>query len=161
MSMDTTQQLSAHDVATYIIAHFYESDKEIDDGVAEGVTNLKLQKLLCFCQAFSLVRLGRPLFQEEIHAWKYGPVVPDIYRKYREYGNNPIPPEEKVSIGADNEKVVNEVLKLFGEYSAIRLMHITHSHKPWKDEERRVLNGEKNIVITKESIKKYYTEILV
>ena len=101
------------------------------------------------------------MFKEDIYAWKYGPAIPNIYRKYKKYGNGPIPEEDEVSIGAENEKVTEEVLKIFGEYSAIVLMHITHSHKPWKNEERRVLKGEKDVVIENESMKKYYTEVLV
>jgi uncharacterized phage-associated protein len=45
------------------------------------ITNLKLQKLLYYCQAWSLVFTGQALFAERIEAWVHGPVVPSIFRK--------------------------------------------------------------------------------
>lgn len=54
------------------------------------ITNLKLNKLLYYAQGAYLARTGRPLFNEQIEAWAYGPVVPSIYRKYKVCGKNPI-----------------------------------------------------------------------
>ena len=157
--------LSPMDVARYIIAEFYSKDKEIDEGVSEGISNLKLQKLLYFCQAFSLAKLGKPMFSGDIYAWKYGPVVKEVYEAYKEYKNNPLPkPEsEKHSITMSDayKKVIDKVLQTFGGYSAIRLMNITHSHKqPWKKFENKVKQGERDIVIPQKEIQKYYEPIL-
>ena len=149
------------DVAKYIIPHFYEEGREIDDNTYEGVSNLKLQKLLSFCQAFALVRLNRPMFTENIYAWKYGPVVKEVYAKYRRYKSDRIPETERPSLGEENEKVVDEVLKTFAKYSAIRLMDITHSHKPWKDMEKKVVSGERDIIIKHEALKKYYAPMIL
>ena len=44
----------------------------------ELVSNLKLQKLLYYVQGFHLAVFGEPLFEEEIEAWMYGPVVPSV-----------------------------------------------------------------------------------
>ena len=162
MSMESKIQTSAMDVAKYIITKFCGEDNEIDTEVSEGVSNLKLQKLLYFCQAFSLVRLGKPMFKESICAWKYGPVVSEVYENYKEYTNEPLPgPEESSSILSDEDmEVVNEVLEMFGGYSAIRLMEITHSHKPWKNLKRRVEKGERDVTIEQKAIEKYYKPIL-
>ena len=159
-----TNTLSAMDVAKHIITAFYSKDKEIDEGVSEGVSNLKLQKLLYFCQAFSLAKLDRPMFEEDICAWKYGPVVKEVYEKYKEHKNNPLPKPktEKQNINVSNEckKIISEMLEIFGGYSAIRLMGITHSHKPWKDLKKKVEKGERNIIISQKAIQKYYKPIL-
>ncbi len=160
-----TNTLSATDVAKYIITAFYSKDKEIDEGVSEGVSNLKLQKLLYFCQAFSLAKLDRPMFEEDICAWKYGPVVKEVYEEYKEYKNNPLPKAEvkkhDINVPNEDKKIVSEVLETFGGYSAVRLMEITHSHKqPWKHYKKRVENGEQDIVIPQKAIQKYYKPIL-
>ena len=39
------------------------------------MTNLRVNKLLYFAQGECLRRLGYPLFDDDIEAWTYGPVV--------------------------------------------------------------------------------------
>ena len=163
--MDMKDCVTASHIAKYIISKFHEKDTEIDEGISESVSNLKLQKLLCFCQAFSLARSNQPMFKEKIYAWKYGPVVKEVYEEYKKYENKPIPWEESSQkdwsdISDDHKKIIDEVLDIFGGYSAIRLMNITHSHKPWKDLEKKVVAGERNIEITHEAMEKYYQPLL-
>lgn len=49
----------------------------------EPLTVWKLQKLLYYCQAWSLVWNEKPLFKEPIFAWASGPVVREVYEKYK------------------------------------------------------------------------------
>ena len=59
-----TTTTSALDVAEYILER-------------EGVIGtLKLQKLVYYCQAWSMVWNNRPLFPEDIEAWGRGAVRP-------------------------------------------------------------------------------------
>ena len=70
------------------IANFFI---KIANSENEGsITNMKLNKLLYFAQAWSLTKYGEPLFEEEIQAWQHGPVVPSIYKAFRICGYNPI-----------------------------------------------------------------------
>ena len=69
-------------VAEYII---YEAQKR-----KNPVTNTKLQKLLYFVQGSYLAKHNKKAFEDNIIAWKYGPVVKDIYYKYSLYGAEPI-----------------------------------------------------------------------
>ena len=71
------------DVADFFIQIANQSE---DD----QMTNLKLNKLLYYAQGVYLARTGRPLFDENIEAWTFGPVIPNIYRKYKVCGRNPI-----------------------------------------------------------------------
>ena len=59
------------DVAAYIL------------GKQGASSTWKLQKLVYYSQAWSLVWDGTPLFEEEIQAWIGGPVCPDLYSKHR------------------------------------------------------------------------------
>src|SRR5215469_2786509 len=60
----------------------------IDDG--NPVTQMKLQKLVYFAHGLHLASYNEPLISEKFQAWKYGPVVPAIYRDYKLYGSSPI-----------------------------------------------------------------------
>ena len=40
---------------------------------------MSLQKLLYYVQAWHLAITDRPLFEEQIKAWKDGPVVPQVW----------------------------------------------------------------------------------
>ena len=64
---------SALDVARYIINYSNKKDYHI--------SNLKLQKLLYFTQAYYLAFTDshKPCFPERIEAWNFGPVVPEVY----------------------------------------------------------------------------------
>ena len=73
----------ASDVANFFI-RLSLSDSE------DYITNLKLNKLMYYAQGWSLARLGKPLVQNDIQAWKYGPVIPAIYHDYKNCGNSPI-----------------------------------------------------------------------
>jgi len=59
------------DVARYILKH------------TGPVTAWKLQKLVYYSQAWSLVWDVRPLFPERIEAWANGPVCPELYAQHR------------------------------------------------------------------------------
>src|SRR5438309_2092560 len=80
---------SAQTIANYLIWR-----ANSDEDLGENITNLKLQKLLYYVQGFHLAMNGAPLFNEDIRAWDHGPVVPQVYRKYREYGAAALPTPE-------------------------------------------------------------------
>ncbi len=48
----------------------------------EPISNLQLQKILYFIQGNHLAKKGELLFDKDFCAWKYGPVIPDVYYKY-------------------------------------------------------------------------------
>lgn len=48
----------------------------------EPISNLQLQKILYFIQGNHLAKKGEPLFDADFYAWKYGPVIPNIYYEY-------------------------------------------------------------------------------
>src|SRR6266446_3445682 len=73
-------------LAKYIIASCS------DDG--KSVTNLKLQKLLYYAQAWKLALHGKPLFNDRIEAWVHGPVVPVVFREYRDFKWAPLPVDQ-------------------------------------------------------------------
>jgi uncharacterized phage-associated protein len=129
------------DIANKILK--YGADNE------ELITNLKLQKLLYYMQGFHLAYFGTPLFDSDIEAWQYGPVVPSVYYKYSVHGANGIEPEGLViKLEAQEEKLFNQVLNVYGDYSAIGLMNMTHNESPWKTTAKGIGNviSEKKLI---------------
>jgi uncharacterized phage-associated protein len=113
---------SACEVAKYIIKSL-------------PVDNLKLQKLLYYSQAVYLVLNDKtPLFPENIEAWDYGPVVPPVYREYKPYGFDILPPvDEPVNLELTEIRAVDMALSCFGEMSGPALINQTHGEPPWKE----------------------------
>ncbi len=103
------------------------------EGQGELMSNMKLQKMLYYEQGFHLAVFGTPLFEEDIEAWMYGPVVPAVYEVYKDYGYNGIDPGkvEEVSLSDREQALFDEVYKVYGAYSAIGLMNMTHRESPW------------------------------
>jgi uncharacterized phage-associated protein len=123
------------------------------------VDNLKLQKLLYYSQAVHLVLNDkRPLFPEAIEAWDYGPVVPPVYREYKQYGFDVIPPvDEPTTLQIDEMRAVDMALSCFGEMSGTALINQTHGEPPWKDNYRP---GRPSNVIGLDSIYIFFVENL-
>lgn len=120
----------------------------------DGITNLKLQKLLYYSQGAFLAIKDKKLFKDNIVAWQYGPVVPSVYVKYKQYENGIINRDNHSDFKALSKsgmELLREVYDTFGQFSAIRLMNMTHSESPW-------LDVDMNDVINPKEIKKYFEE---
>lgn len=118
---------------------------------AEPMTNLRLQKLMYFAQAWSIVRNGCPLFDEELRAWELGPVVPSVYQKYKICGGNPIADADDAfdySVFTEEElSVLTDVFVQYGKFTTAQLVNLCHRPgEPW---EKTARNG----VITKACMK--------
>ena len=134
------------DVAQYFL--YLDSTNEGD-----GISNLKLQKLVYYAQGFQSAIFDKPLFNEEISAWTHGPVVPELYHQYKQHGSNHIPPIndfDRSSLTQDEFELIEEVYEVFGQYSAWKLRNMTHEESPWLDHEADA--G----VIPKEAITDYF-----
>lgn len=118
---------SAQDIANFFLSHSYGG--EMDD-----LTNLKLQKLLYYTQGYALAYLARPLFSDQITAWRHGPVVESVYHSYKQYGKTPLPALQNYSLSnfdQDEIFVINKVASTYGQYSPWRLRNMTHQENPW------------------------------
>jgi uncharacterized phage-associated protein len=143
---------SAQDIAKWFLC-------AVDRDSGDSITHLKLQKLLYYAQAWSLVLLDKPMFKEEIQAWTHGPVVPEVYEKYSMHGHNEIPkPEQCPIISKEYEDVLEEVMKTYGIYQAKYLEMLTHSEKPWIEARGGLpLEARCEQVISLKTMKQYYT----
>ncbi|MFT4204654.1 MAG: DUF4065 domain-containing protein [Chitinophagaceae bacterium] len=123
---------NALDVANKIVIN-----TDIDKG--DLISNLKLQKMLYYLQGFNLAFFDEKLFDDDIEAWQYGPVVPSVYYNFKDFGKGAIILSEAVEeIHLNNEEqedMFRQVLEEYGKFNAIRLMEMTHEELPWKSTE--------------------------
>lgn len=125
----------------------------------DNITNLQLNKLLYFAQGHYLARTGKPLFDEEIEAWKFGPVVPSIYQAYKGCGKMPITVlDEDYDADAFSDEEMNllmEVACKYGQYSASALVGLTHRpDTPWS----RVYSPLAKNIVKQQDIKDYFSQ---
>lgn len=122
----------------------------------DRLTNLKLQKLLYYEQGYHLAAFGTPLFNEDVEAWMYGPVVPKVYDEYSKYGASPLPVcedrEKLVPLSEDEENLFYQVYDAYRDFSAIGLMNLTHKESPWLSARPH----NRGTVISQESMAKYF-----
>ena len=89
-------------------------------------------------------------------AWQYGPVVEEVYYEFKKFSNGGIPPFETHSndILSDSEiDVLREVYDVFGQFSATKLVEMTHSETPWQT--TKIRNE-----ITKPKLKQYFLTLI-
>ena len=108
------------------------------------IDNFKLQKLLYYCQVHFICdfREHTKCFSEEIVAWDWGPVVPDVYKQYSVFGAGQIPefrreklfgiPSDSKEISENDLEKIKHVVDVFEKFSAIDLMKKTLKEYPWK-----------------------------
>ena len=119
-------------------------------------TAMKLQKLVYYSQAWSIVWDDVELFPEEIQAWKNGPVVRELWEAHRgRYRVDQIPNGISKRLTNVQKDTVDIVLGFYGNRSAQELSDLTHLEDPWKN---AWAEGE-NTVITKEAMAEYYSSI--
>jgi uncharacterized phage-associated protein len=106
------------------------------------VSAMKLQKLVYYCQAWSLVWEDRPIFDEPIEAWANGPVVPALYEVHRGQFIVSSIPNACPDLAEDDESTVDAVLKFYGDKSAQWLSDLTHKEDPWIDARRGLDPGK-------------------
>lgn len=118
--------ITAHTVADYLVWFAHEH--------GSFVSNLKLQKLLYYAQAWHLALFDRPLFADRLQAWIHGPVVPSVYQRFKGYGGRSI--DEPVSRpGLPNETVefLDELVREYMPLDAFELELMTHREAPWRN----------------------------
>lgn len=140
------------------IANKIIANTNVEEG--ELISNLKLQKLLYYVQGFNLAIFDKPLFDEDIEAWMYGPVVASVYQNFNKFGSTAITIDKTDSIASlspEEEELFREVLLEYGQFSAIKLMNMTHEETPW----RVTFYEQPKSVISNDLISDYFKTYLV
>ena len=121
---------SAFVIADWLVSH---NESVMKYNSADELSNLKIQKLLYYSQGCALASLGETLFDDEIVAWKHGPVVESVYQKYHKYGRKGISDIPAYPIfEPEIENLMINTYDTFAKYSAWELANLTHNETPWK-----------------------------
>lgn len=145
--------MKALDVASYFI--------ELANKTPENdLTNLKLQKLLYYVQGKYIAQNDAPIFEDKVEAWKYGPVVADVYHTFKVCGQFPVTTfdvnYDSAELDADSKSFVEKIWEDIGEkYSGFFLVQTTHKNgTPWA---KHFNEDGRNIEIPQSDLKEYFT----
>lgn len=139
-----------HDVAAYILEK------------SGPMTAMKLQKLVYYCQAWSLVWDEKPLFDARIEAWANGPVVPGLYQLHRgKFIVERWPRGNPSNLTVQERETVDAVLKYYGPKSSQWLSELSHKEAPWRDARGHLAPGERgHREITHAAMAEYYGSLI-
>lgn len=130
----------------------------------EELSQMKAMKLLYYIQAASLSISGKRMFDNNIVAWKYGPVVEVVHRKYSGCrgivnSEHPITDQDlkdykELQNDERASNILNSIYDVYGYSSAYDLMRQTHSEKPWQE-------TPQSGIISDQAIKDFYSGVFV
>lgn len=152
--VNTEKPVSVLDVAAYILG---KQPKR------QPITSWKLQKLVYYCQAWSLVWDEKPLFKEKILAWANGPVVKELYNQHKGMFYVKEMPDGRSDYLSINQKdTINQVLKAYGDKTAQWLSDLTHMEEPWIEARKGLKLGERGKAeIQLSTMHEYYSGVAV
>jgi len=99
---------------------------------------MKLQKLIYLAHGWHLAFLNDGLVSQEIEAWKYGPVIPEVYREFKEFKASPITryapvPANSIELSNVQNTLLDNVWDIYKDKSGIYLSMLTHeSGSAWE-----------------------------
>lgn len=143
------------EIIEWLLAH----DKFIElMNYSDGITNHKLQKLLFYAQGLYLALNDKPLFNEDFEVWESGPVIRDIYFKYKDNNSRSIEYEEDYELENLNQEVQDFLELIYNNFA----IYSTYGLSNMVNEEDIVIKAKnsESKSLDKETIKKYFKEHL-
>ncbi len=120
------------------------------------MTTMKLQKLVYYSQAWSIVWDDDRIFPESIQAWKNGPVVPELWQKTKgQFRLERVEGGNSGKLSAANKATIERVLQFYSNKDAQWLSDLTHMEEPWKQAFAKGVNTE----ILLQDLSEYYSTL--
>jgi uncharacterized phage-associated protein len=151
---------SIDEITDYLI-HFHSEEDE-------PLSNLKLQKLLYYSQAWHLALKDKPLFDEGFEAWVHGPANMTIYQRFKDtkfmfssITTNDIKNDSYKHLDPEVKKHIDEVLEVYSRFSGVELEEMTHNEYPWRKARKNFAKSERcSVIIDDDDMKMYYRKRL-
>ena len=130
--------------------------------IGKVLTPLQLIKIVYLAHGWFLGLYGRPLLDEAVQAWKYGPVIPSVYHAVKIFGNSGISVSflkryRSERFSPEEENIMEQTLDIYGGYSGLQLSSLTHQEgTPWKE----IWDGSKCKEIPDASIRRHFEELV-
>ena len=154
MANQQTVQSSRNPIASDVARYLLEKKGTL--------TGFQLQKLLYYCQAWSLVVEDKPLFMEEIRAYKHGPTVPSVSMQHQ--GKYYVHPSDIVGdssmLSEADTAFIDTILLAYESLTGDQLEQLTHEEDPWLSSYNQCTSVDSSAVITKDSMRAYYSQLL-
>lgn len=149
---------TALQVANKIIAKGNELGKQY--------TPMQLIKLTYIAHGWMLGLFDRSLFEDKVEAWKFGPVIPELYHSIKSYRNSPItapiPDVANSNFEQDELRVIDYVLKAYEQFDGVDLSQITHAKgTPWDQTYPHGEGSWHNFTIPNTLIQNHYKKLYV
>jgi uncharacterized phage-associated protein len=147
------ERIDARTLANYII--------QIATSTGSKINNMKLQKILYYVQGHYLARFGHPLFPEEIHAWAFGPAVPDVYYTFSRFGSaslHVLDMPDMSSLLEEEMEFVDQVIRSKLAFSMMDLSNATRKESPWLNATDNGRTIRQFQVIPLESLKDFFKQ---
>lgn len=127
---------------------------------AESPSPMKLQKLCYYAQGYALAEDAQ-LFPDDFQAWQHGPVVYDLYTKYKHFQWRQISEEIDGSGEGPMTDFLRDIVSAYGRFDGAALSTMTHRETPWLNARGDLDESEGSVAfISKDSIKEYFTSKL-
>lgn len=129
--------VSPFTVAHHVLAAYSELRHKNGWG---DMTPLKLIKMVYVAHGYHLALMDGPLLDTDVEAWRYGPVVPEIYFAVKQFVKKDVPADlfvryaecEDGELSADARAVIERVVEVYGEYDGLDMSKVTHKPgTPW------------------------------
>ncbi|OEJ98738.1 hypothetical protein A8C32_05950 [Flavivirga aquatica] len=131
-----------------------------EDAVHMGT--MKLLKLTYISHGYYLGFKGKPLFSNEVQAWKYGPVIPELYHVTKRFGSRSVDLEivnlySENNLNETDKKFLKIIWNNYKKYNGLQLSSKTHEkNTPWD----LVYNKVHYKTIDNSVIEEYYKKII-
>lgn len=128
-------------VASYIYNRYYETK-------GEDIDEMKLHKMLYFAQRESIHQNNKPLFKETFYGWKFGPVLKEVRKMYRDKTFLDEIDEDVIS---RMKTVIDSVFIRYANKDSWNLTRLTYQEISWKNSRKGIskgVNGDAPIRIT-------------
>lgn len=133
---------------------FLEKEPRMKDDI------MKVLKLVYITHGFHLAFKDTPLIEEDVQAWQYGPVIPELYfrLKTKTLGitSDYIKDKEKFEKDTEVKNLLEAVYRKYGKYTGGQLSNLTHNQDtPWDITVRSFKS-----LIEEDLIKEHYKDLL-
>lgn len=141
------------DVAKYILDNY------------GSMSAMKLQKLIFYSQAMSLVWDDVPLFEDDFEAWAKGPVCRSLFNAHK--GKFMLQDSKFLEhykpdisrLAPEQKETIDVVVKALIDFPPYRLSDMVHQEKPWAEARGNCPPGARcENIISKQSMLDYYME---
>lgn len=122
----------------------------------KSLSPLKLLKLVYLSHGWMLSLKNKPMFTCDIEMWKYGPIIPALYKtieKYRDCHIDKPLINNNLQLMDDKKQIIQDTLEIYGNISAIKLSVLTNKIRNYY----KFVNGEK---ISNDIIQDYFKRVL-